>query len=319
MQYKTQFNKVIDFYKYLIYHITMKDKTSFYSKNPLKPSFTINAIYTIHYFKYTKNFRFEGERHNFWELVYIDSGRAHIVDNENEYVLGQGQAFIHKPNSPHTIFTENCFANSVIISFECTNKNLKYLPDGVFCVNEEEKSYLSALVSETSKSYNDRLGDIYLAKMNRKETTVFGSDQIIKNTLELLLISIIRGNNEKNNTSLISIKHGALVDTIINYLHDHISSQQPISLNKLSEYVGYSVSYIKSQFKKKTSKTVIQFFTDLKIEKAKELLIQESYSVSSIADALGFSSIHYFCRIFKKHIGMTPTEYVSSIKTNETL
>ncbi|MBQ0099450.1 MAG: AraC family transcriptional regulator, partial [Firmicutes bacterium] len=54
-------------------------------------------------------------------------------------------------------------------------------------------------------------------------------------------------------------------------------------------------------------------------DKAKELLVLGRYTVSEIADMLGFNSIYYFSRLFKSNTSMSPTEYVQSIKEDKTL
>jgi YesN/AraC family two-component response regulator len=59
---------------------------------------------------------------------------------------------------------------------------------------------------------------------------------------------------------------------------------------------------------------VIDYFTKLKIDMAKQLVRDNHMNFTQIADYLGYSSIHYFSRQFKKTTGMTPSEYSSSIK-----
>ena len=61
-----------------------------YKKSPLKPTIKVTGIYTVHYFKYGRNFRFKGEKHDFWEMVFIDSGNAKIIADEKELILKKG-------------------------------------------------------------------------------------------------------------------------------------------------------------------------------------------------------------------------------------
>jgi len=51
------------------------------------------------------------------------------------------------------------------------------------------------------------------------------------------------------------------------------------------------------------------YFISLKIEEAKRLLSETPMNVTEISQMLGFSSVHYFSRLFKSKTGMTPTEY----------
>ena len=63
-----------------------------YSGVKLHNSITVGKIFSIHYFEYMNNFKFSGEAHNFWELVYIDKGEAGITHNKSYTVL---QARLH--------------------------------------------------------------------------------------------------------------------------------------------------------------------------------------------------------------------------------
>lgn len=58
------------------------------------------------------------------------------------------------------------------------------------------------------------------------------------------------------------------------------------------------------------------YINQRKISKAKELMLYSELNVSQIAESLGYQSIHYFSRLFKKVVGIAPTDYVSRIKDN---
>ena len=67
-------------------------------------------------------------------------------------------------------------------------------------------------------------------------------------------------------------------------------------------------------FKKKTSLGIIEYFSHMKINTAKELIRTGQMNFTQISEHLGYTSIHYFSRQFKKVTAMTPSEYASSIK-----
>ena len=296
--------------------------TKKYTVTKLNAPIKISGIYTIHYFKYGKNFHFEPENHAFWELVFIDSGNAQILSGSNMLSLTQGQAILHRPNITHTIYTKNDFANSAIISFDCKNKILKNISDRVLILSDYEKSLLNKIISEAKASYSDKLNDAHLTKMTKKINLPFASEQIIKNSIELLFISLIRNVENKsqhNEVMNLTISSDKIVDSIREILSDKLDSSEHIDLNEISFRIGFSKSYIKSQFKKKTGISIIQYYIDMKVDKAKKLLSQQKYTVSEISDMLGFGSIYYFSRQFKLQTGMSPTEYIKSIKADNIL
>lgn len=300
----------------------MKESSEKFIKNPLYTQINVSGIYTIHYFKYGRNFKFEGERHNFWELVYLDSGNATVIADNSSFKLKQGEAFFHKPNEHHNIFTDDDFANSAIITFDCKSRSLRSLAGRIIKFGEYEKSLLNKIINEAKISYGDKLNELYLTKMTKKLQAPFAAEQIIKNCIELLIVSLIRNmQNNSNSTIGISVNTSSdkIVESVCNILQDRLNSSGKINLDSISYKLGFSKSYIKAQFKKKTGFSVIQYYIDLKIDKAKKLLSQQKFTVSEIADMLGFSSVYYFSRQFKTHTDMSPTEYINSIKADNVL
>ena len=300
----------------------MKKNTNEYIKNNLTQTIKVNGIYTIHYFKYGKNFRFPGESHDFWEMVFIDSGNAKIIEDDKVFDLKQGEAVFHHPNRKHNIFTNDDFANSAIISFECKNSYLKLLSDKIFTLDEYEKSLLNKIIHEGKINYQEKLNDLYLTQMTKRPSAPFGGEQIIKNSIELLIISLIR--KEISQTKIaqevdVNLSSNQIVDSVKTFLEQKLDNAETVSLDDISYKLGFSKSYIKSQFKKKMGISVIQYFINIKIDKAKKLLSQQKYTVSEIADILGFSSVYYFSRQFKLQTDMSPTEYVYSIKADNVL
>ena len=69
----------------------------------LDDSIHIDELYTVHYFEYMNNFSFEGERHNFWEFLYVDKGEIGVTADNNYTLLKKGDLIFHKPNEFHTV------------------------------------------------------------------------------------------------------------------------------------------------------------------------------------------------------------------------
>ncbi len=293
-----------------------------FTKTPLNDKININGIYTIHYFKYGQNFRFENESHDFYELVYIDSGTAIVVADGKKHNLKQGEAFIHAPNVSHTIYTNKEFSNSAIVTFDCNSPIIHDLSGKIIKFSEFDKILLNKIINEGKISFSDKPNDLYLTKMNKRANAPFAGEQIIKNCTELLLISLIRSQTTldiDNDITPISLSSDKIVESILKILHEKLDSSLNINLDEISFSLGFSKSHIKTQFKKKTGFSILQYFISLKIEKAKKLLSQQKYTVCEISDMLGFSSVYYFSRQFKTHTNMSPTKYVNSINADNIL
>lgn len=300
----------------------MNVKKEEYFRNTLPTVFKISAIYTIHYFRYGKNFCFPMESHPFWEMVFIDGGRALVKNGDREIIMGQSEVIFHAPDVAHTILTEDDFSNSVIVSFEASGRLMSFFENRTFTLDESQKKMLKDIVTTAKETFDGRLDDPNQTKMVKKKYTPFGAGQIIKNTLELLLISIIRANERAENAEIsdnssVSIHADKIVDNIIGILKSRLSGS--VTLDEIAEQLFFSKTYIKSVFKKNTGTTIIKYFNGLKIDEAKRLISTKKYTVTEITKLLGFSSVHYFSRLFKQLTDMTPSEYARSIKAENVL
>ena len=73
--------------------------------------------------------------------------------------------------------------------------------------------------------------------------------------------------------------------------------------------MNLSPYYFSKLFKEETGENFIEYLTKLRIQKAKELLVDKEKSMKEICGQVGYSDPNYFSRIFKKSVGVTPTEY----------
>lgn len=82
-----------------------------------------------------------------------------------------------------------------------------------------------------------------------------------------------------------------------------------ITLEDVSQEVNISTYYLSRIFKEETGQNFIDYLTNLRIKKAKELLSRTQYSMKEICAMSGYSDPNYFSKTFKKNVGVTPTEY----------
>lgn len=97
------------------------------------------------------------------------------------------------------------------------------------------------------------------------------------------------------------------VDNAILYMQDHINEN--ISLNELSALYNYSVSRFSNLFKQKTGYAPIDYFVQMKMQKACQQLNFTDRSVKDIAFSMGFDDPYYFSKRFRTIIGMSPKKY----------
>lgn len=91
------------------------------------------------------------------------------------------------------------------------------------------------------------------------------------------------------------------------YLVDNL--QEAVNFEDLAKRLGVSYSWFRQHFRNYTDLPPGQYFIQLRLNKAKRLLAETSFSMQQIADSCGFQSQYYFSRVFKKKVDMTPTEW----------
>ncbi|MCI1654070.1 MAG: response regulator [Lachnospiraceae bacterium] len=98
-----------------------------------------------------------------------------------------------------------------------------------------------------------------------------------------------------------------LVSAVLSYIEEHFCEN--ISLASTAEAVAISKTYLCDIFKKELGMTFVNYVTNLRIERAKELLADPTLKMYEISSAVGFNDYTYFSQIFKKRTGMTLSEY----------
>ena len=91
------------------------------------------------------------------------------------------------------------------------------------------------------------------------------------------------------------------------YIQAHF--QEELKLEDVSSHVGFNTTYFSSLFKKETGKNFSDYVTELRINKAKELLYSDELTIHDICEQVGYRDLKYFSRLFKKATGTSPSEY----------
>ncbi len=285
-----------------------------YTGHNLDAIIEIEKLFSVHYFEYSKDFRFYGEKHNFWEFVYVDKGEITISADNSEITLSQGHVIFHKPNEWHNIRANGKTApNVAIVSFECNSLAMNFFCNRVMKAGQEHKSLISKIISEYTNAFSTPLGDIFTTSLESKNSVMVGAEQLIRQYLCEFLILFLRQNSPGvQHRSFIVNSSSSTLNIIENYMMDHIA--ETMTIERLMKYSGLNRMSINRLFKNNYNVSPIQYFIHLKIELAKKYIREDNYNISQISELLGYSSIHYFSLQFKKTTGMTPTEYSNSIK-----
>lgn len=290
----------------------------------LHNSINIGKIYSIHYFEYMNDFSFEGESHNFWEFICVDKGEVGVTADDSFTILKKGDIAFHQPNEFHNVQAVSGIApNLVVISFQCTDDAMRFFKKKILQIDETERNLLADIIIEARRCFDCRLDDPYLQNMPMKEPDLFGAEQMIHLLLTQFIIHLIRRYSaplmlHKRLPRLESIKatksrsDTEVFNRIVGYLEEKLNTRVTIEQICHDNLIGRS--QLQKIFKEQCNMGIIEYFSLMKINAAKELMRTNQMNFTQISEHLGYTSIHYFSRQFKKVTGMTPSEYASSIK-----
>lgn len=91
------------------------------------------------------------------------------------------------------------------------------------------------------------------------------------------------------------------------YIQEHY--MQPVSLDDVSSYVGFSAAYFSTLFKRESGENFLDYLTEIRMGKAKDLLKETNLSVAAICEQVGYSDLKHFTRSFRNSTGLKPNEY----------
>lgn len=289
-----------------------------YVKTLLKEVIQVKRIVTVHYFEFASNYVFEGERHNFWEFLYVDKGIAEVMADARGYELKQGEMIFHKPDEFHNVWANGKIApNLVVVSFECRSPAMGFFENRIIDIGDNEKNLLALIIREAREAFSSPLDDSALKALEKRRNSLFGCEQLIKIYLEQLLISLIRkGAGIKTENRLSSVVKERSDDDMFKKVAGHLAANisANLSFDDICRFSCLGRTNLKELFRNKAGAGVMEYYKNLKIDEAKKMIREGRHNFTQIADKLGYSSIHYFSRQFKRVTGMTPSEYASSVK-----
>lgn len=272
----------------------------------------VTRIANIHYFEFTNQYHTRRDKHAFREMIYVDNSSI-FVDSENYYgPLRKNQLIIHRPWEEHALTCpDEEPANVIIIGFECRSDALDQFSLRPTTLTPELQRALTEIIKEGRSVFLPPYDLPNLKDMKKRADYPFGADQMIKLGLESFLIRLIRS-EEVSVAQTEAVRSSSKIMEIHQYITGNF--RESINLDELCFLFNTNKTTLCGQFRQTFGVTIIDYVNQLKIKEAKILLREGRQNVTQIAQGLGFSSLHYFSRIFKQYEGLSPSEYSKTIK-----
>lgn len=261
----------------------------------------INRIHSFFRADFKANYAFMGERHDWWEMVFVISGKVGITADSNVYTLEKGQAVIHRPNEFHQIRSESSAVPTVIVISFSADKFPE--PKGrIFSLELSQTEEIQNLYELSLKCFEKE--GIYVKKPLEDTSYII---QQLWCRLELLVFSVVFGSAfTKTPQKTKGLRSAELYSSAVKFMEQNLSSGY--STEDIATAVSISSAYLKKIFIKYSGSGVIEYYNRLKVRVACEYLAQGK-TVKETAELLGFGDQNYFSTFFKRIAGKSPTDF----------
>jgi AraC-like DNA-binding protein/quercetin dioxygenase-like cupin family protein len=264
---------------------------------------------SAYYYKLWAGYNMPFHTHSGTEIMYVISGscRVDVEDRSTcEAVLKKGDFIILNAGIPHRLLVKEETA--------CRMLNIEF-------AFAPKQGYFPAIqeIARTDK----QLG-VLLAE--GKPYLVLSDPEEIYHSLRSLVLELDSNGTQSPLTPIlfaellirISRLYSARAEGAINhrdiymkqcmeFMHQHYD--QDIQVKDIASSVNLHPSYLHRMFKSNTGKTMMEYLTEIRMEKAKQLLMRSDIPVSELSEYVGISSRQYFHAVFKRYTGYTPADY----------
>lgn len=234
------------------------------------------------------------------EITYIVSGEAAVYNGSNSVKLKSGDIHIVSKGEIHRIIadkSDNC--RYVCFGIEINSDSKK-------CTELESIFKGEKVISAKS---SDELRTLVTMLMNEIYNKADFGEDMIEMLIMQIMIYIYRNRLQSNDSKNRRKFEVEAIYGILRYIDMNLTQIRDIQM--ISNELSYSKYYISHLFKEKLGITVYEYITERKLDMAKSMLAKGD-DISEIAERLNYESTQSFSKMFKRHVGVSPSKYIAS-------
>jgi AraC-like DNA-binding protein len=241
--------------------------------------------------------------HSYYELYFqLKGSRTYFCDNKY-YQIDDNILIVTKPNTLHK-FEKGPFERILIgVSPDMLS------PTQIEFLNQLEKKAVIRLALDKMKAIKKVFDDLF----SINESVAHNKHVLISLKFGYLLHLIYEAEEELVDAD-ISLKNDSLnymISPTILKIMDYVNTnyKKNFTLDDIAKEFNFSKTWICKCFFQSNQMTVSQYKLSLQLNEAKRLLVDTKYSIEKISSIVGFSSANYFCKSFRKNVGVSPLQY----------
>ena len=247
------------------------------------------------------------EWHREFEFLYVESGQVLCGIGEKQIILSEGDAIFINSKILHRFYASS---GGVIPNFVCMPEFIAPESSLVY------KKYILPIISsnmsfqyfQSAEPWQARIIQIMIKIMETQENEKIKELSTLALLQNLWLIFYenvkLSGKEEVQTVDETAQKR---VQLMMQYIHENY--KQGLSLNEIASHIGVSKSTALHLFQRFLHTTPVNYLIEYRLQAASRLLKNTNKKVKTIAYESGFHNVDYFCRVFKNHYHVTPSEY----------
>ncbi len=229
-----------------------------------------------------------------YQWIHCIRGTGKLLIDDKEFIIRKNSGFLLYPGIPHEYYAIEEPWETHWVTFD--GEGVAFLLDSLGFKNYEVISFNEIVLLDNI------INDIFLAAQSK--SLLMGYKCSAK--LYDLLIEIRRQKMKEEEAS--GVSKMKQLEPVISFINENFSRNPTIQ--DMAQTINASPQYLCRLFNKTFKMRPFVYMTLLRMQKAKELLIQEvDTPINNIAEATGYNDTSYFCSIFKKQEGVTPSEF----------
>ena len=241
-------------------------------------------------------------------ILYVHSGSGNIISREKNYpITGGCLCFVGSNKFYYTLpdVPEEYIRSKIFLSNRMLDKLLTLFPEES---QIQTRFAPNTLVYAQLKPEDIENVERIFNELNLLADHDYYHEAIISSLYTRLLIYL-----NENATDRIPPSPGT-IPKAVEYINSHID--QDIEIDDICAAIHVSKYYFCRKFKQATGTTVMSYILNTRIASAKTMLENPSITIGEVSEKCGFSSISYFCRVFKEKTDMTPLQFQKQLQKN---
>jgi len=253
---------------------------------------TAAGHYRIHSGRPIQTYRPNGR--NDYQLLYVASGKVRFYFANQEHIISKDNMVLFRPGEPQ-IYCQQAKDKPEIFWVHFTGSDVEQILD-YYQMPKKQNVFYAGTKPDYSWLYNQMIQELQLKRVN--------FDDALTLNLQHIFLTINRYLREKNK---IGTEMLTIIEHATHYFYENYNKN--IVIEDYAKEHNVTSHWFTQSFKKITKCTPMQYIISLRITSSMNMLDNTDYTIAQIAEAVGYDNSMYFSRIFKKHTGMSPTDY----------